>query len=366
MIVDIKNSPAKDKRYRVFLDNGKHYDFGQKDGHKYIDEGDVKKRTDYWQRHMANKKELNLVRNLVSSPALFSAMLLWGTSTNLKENINYLNHEMKVKKGKGVGSAAYNYLDSPTLTQRVLRTLDVFWNGRHKFLPSAQKALEEYGNLPITEMEVSRHPIDGVINAANVLSGNELDKIIKESPYDTLYHLGLFVKAGGHWIEIEKESTIVITPNKAKNPKAEILVIDPADIPQGLTMNIMLAKAQAHLKDNFFSYSSFNANCQDFVRGILWANDIKQPKYREFVMQDIQSIFDASSNPNLYRKISNIVTDAGHLGTTFIEGGKIITKEPTKKEMDMAFKRVAKNVKDEAMRNRGDIPKKQIEATIKR
>ena len=34
--------------------------------------------------------------------------------------------------------------------------------------------------------------------------------------------------------------------------------------------------------------------------------------------------------------------------------------------MDMALKRVAKNVKDEAMRNRGDIPKKQIEATIKR
>ena len=83
-------------------------------------------------------------------------------------------------------------------------------------------------------------------------------------------------------------------------------------------------------------------------------------------MQDIQSIFDASSNPNLYRKISNIVTDAGHLGTTFIEGGKISTKEPTKKEMDKALKRVAKNVKDEAMRNRGDIPKKQIEATIKR
>ena len=329
MIVDIKNSPAKNKRYRVFIDNGKHYDFGLKDGHTYIDEGDVKKRTEYWQRHMANKKELNLVRNLVPSPALFSAMLLWGTSTSLKENINYLNHEWKVKHGKGVGNATYNYLDSPTLTQRLLRTLKVFWLGRHNFLPSAQRALEQYGNLPITEMEISRHPIEGVIKVANTLTGNELDKLIKESPYDTLYHLGLFVKAGEDWIEVEKESTIKITPNKAKNPKAEILAVDAADIPQGLTMNIMLARAQAHLKDNFFSYSAFNANCQDFVRGILWANDIKQPKYREFVMQDIQSIFDASSNPNLYRKISNIVTDAGHLGETFIEGGKISQKKKT-------------------------------------
>jgi hypothetical protein len=330
MIIDIQNSPTKNKRYRVFIDNGKHYDFGQKDGHTFIDEGNVKKRTEYWQRHIANKKEFNLVRNLVPSPALFSAMLLWGTSTSLKENINYLNHEWKVKHGKGVvGNGAYNYLNGPTLTQRLLRTLKVFWLGRHNFLPSAQRALEQYGNLPITEMEISRHPIEGVIKVANTLTGNELDKIIKESPYDTLYHLGLFVKAGGDWIEVEKESTIKITPHKAKNPKAEILVIDPADIPQGLTMNIMLAKAQAHLKDNFFSYSSFNANCQDFVRGILWANDIKQPKYREFVMQDIQSIFDASSNPNLYRKISNIVTDAGHLGDTFMEGGKINKKKRT-------------------------------------
>ena len=47
-------------------------------------------------------------------------------------------------------------------------------------------------------------------------------------------------------------------------------------------------------------------------------------------MQDIQSIFDASSNPNLYRKISNIVTDAGHLGETFIEGGKINQKKASK------------------------------------
>jgi hypothetical protein len=157
MIIDIKNSPAKNKRYRVFLDTGKHYDFGLKDGHTYIDEGDVKKRTDYWQRHMANKKENNLVRNLVPSPALFSAMLLWGISTSLEENIKYLNHEWQVKKGKGIvgdtvkaiGTTAYNFFNAPTLTQRLLRTLNVFWNGRHKFLPSAQKALEEYGNLSI-------------------------------------------------------------------------------------------------------------------------------------------------------------------------------------------------------------------------
>jgi hypothetical protein len=49
-----------------------------------------------------------------------------------------------------------------------------------------------------------------------------------------------------------------------------------------------------------------------------------------------------------------------------MQRGKFIHNEPTKKEMDVALKRVAKNVKDIAMKNRGDIPKKKVEATIKR
>ena len=324
------------------MDTGKHYDFGLKDGHTFIDEGNIKKREEYWRRHLANKKEYTLITNLVPSPATFSAFLLWGQSKSLEENIKFLNHEWEKKHGKGImdtiksvgntiGNAAYNYLKSPTLTQRVLATLEVFMKGRHRFLPSAQKVLEQYGNLPITEMEISRHPIQGVINAANTLTGNELDRLIKESPYDTLYHLGLFVKCGGHWVEVEKESTVKITAHKDKNPHAEILVVNPADIPQGLTMNIMLAKTQAHLKDNFFNYSARNANCQDFVRGILFSNGIRSQEYDNFVRQDVQGIFNASSHPDLYRKITNTLTDLGHLGETFLEGGRIAKKNSSRR-----------------------------------
>ena len=327
MIVAIQNSPTKDKRYRVFMNTGKHFDFGLKDGHTYIDDGDVKKRTDYWRRHIANKKENDLIRNLIPSPALFSAMLLWGTSTSLKENIKQLNQHWqdkhKHKEGKGIGEIAYNYFTGPSLTKRLLATLKVFWNGRHNFLPSAQKALEQYGNLPITEIEISRHPIQGVINAVNALSGNELDRLINDSPYDTLYHLGLFVKCGGTWIEVEKESTVKITPNKDKNPYAEILRVDSSDIPEGLTLNILLAKTQANMKDRFFTYTAKQNNCQFFVMSILLANDIGKEKYREFILQDIQSIFDNSSNPELYRKGANTITDVGGLAETFLQGGAI-------------------------------------------
>jgi hypothetical protein len=57
MIVNIKSSPLKYKRYRVFMNNGKHYDFGLKGGQTYLDHKDKTKRLNYWKRHYANETE---------------------------------------------------------------------------------------------------------------------------------------------------------------------------------------------------------------------------------------------------------------------------------------------------------------------
>jgi hypothetical protein len=90
-IVGIQNSPKKDKRYRVVLDDGKFYDFGLLNGSTYIDHNDDKKRMAYIARHFANRLEKNLIENLIPSPALFSIFLLWGRYKTLEENIHYLN-----------------------------------------------------------------------------------------------------------------------------------------------------------------------------------------------------------------------------------------------------------------------------------
>ena len=40
-ILNISDSPLKTKRFRIYLDNNKHYDFGMKDKHEtYIDHRD--------------------------------------------------------------------------------------------------------------------------------------------------------------------------------------------------------------------------------------------------------------------------------------------------------------------------------------
>ena len=47
MIIKINNSPLKTKRYRLWMDNGKYYDFGYKYGSTYIDNHNKKLRSAY-------------------------------------------------------------------------------------------------------------------------------------------------------------------------------------------------------------------------------------------------------------------------------------------------------------------------------
>ena len=90
-ILKVEQSPMKNKRFRVFLDSGKHYDFGLDTGSTFIDYSDNKKRNAYIAEHFGNRVEKQLIENLVPSPALFSMFLLWGKYDSLEKNIDYLN-----------------------------------------------------------------------------------------------------------------------------------------------------------------------------------------------------------------------------------------------------------------------------------
>ena len=90
-ILNISDSPLKTKRFRVYLDNNKHYDFGFKTGQTYIDHKDKTKRRNYQLRHYNSKREQHFISELIPSPALFSYYILWGQSTSVKKNIQILN-----------------------------------------------------------------------------------------------------------------------------------------------------------------------------------------------------------------------------------------------------------------------------------
>ena len=95
-ITDLTDSPKETKRFRVFLDNDKHYDFGLRNSKNgtYIDHKDKIKRENYRKRHYNMKREQPYIKNLIPSPALFSYYLLWGDSTSIHKNIQALNKMM--------------------------------------------------------------------------------------------------------------------------------------------------------------------------------------------------------------------------------------------------------------------------------
>ena len=104
MIIDLRPSPLRTKRYRatISLHDGteRKIDFGLKDGVTYIDNMRTKQeRHNYLVRHLGNKTEKKLIENLVPSASLLSAMLLWGPSKSLEINVETLNKLFKQKYG---------------------------------------------------------------------------------------------------------------------------------------------------------------------------------------------------------------------------------------------------------------------------
>lgn len=100
-IIKLEKSPLKNKRFRVYLNTGHHYDFGFKSGNNvgstFIDHFDIDKRRNYYLRHLGNDKEKQLIMNLIPSASLFSLALLWGKYANINQNIDWLNSLFKLK-----------------------------------------------------------------------------------------------------------------------------------------------------------------------------------------------------------------------------------------------------------------------------
>lgn len=99
IITEIKESPKLHKRFRAKLSNGQEIDFGLDKGSTYIDNKDELKRRNYWARHFASRNERHLIYNLIPTPALLSAYILWGHSTDIRENIKELNKMLEAKYG---------------------------------------------------------------------------------------------------------------------------------------------------------------------------------------------------------------------------------------------------------------------------
>ncbi len=97
-IIEISDSPLINKKYRAIINDGSHYDFGQKGSKTYLDHQNKYLRDNYHKRHLANDKERYLIENNILSPALLSFYILWGGYTDINNGIKYVNNKLKLTK----------------------------------------------------------------------------------------------------------------------------------------------------------------------------------------------------------------------------------------------------------------------------
>jgi hypothetical protein len=97
-----------------------------------------------------------------------------------------------------------------------------------------------------------------------------------------------------------------------------------ANVPSNTTINTFIENCLKSMGDQkFYSYSSYQNNCQNFVINLLNSNFLLTNELNNFIKQSTESIFENS--PNL-RKLANNLTDIDNRTRT-ITGGKIKPKK---------------------------------------
>jgi len=177
---------------------------------------------------------------------------------------------------------------------------------------SVRNILNEMGADEIERIYIKRTPLSKVIQLAlNVLSFGDFNKRLRDLPYDKLYHLRMDIETvKGKRYTLEKNETINMTRRPTTSKDTDSILVNT--LKEGTTTNELLNKTKDFMgEDKFYSYSAKNNNCQDFIMGILNANNLTTRELKNFVKQDTTSLFT-----DTFRKITNTITDVGAAATT--------------------------------------------------
>jgi hypothetical protein len=88
---------------------------------------------------------------------------------------------------------------------------------------------------------------------------------------------------------------------------------------------------------DFFKYSAFSNNCQDFVIALLQSNGLLTPELREFILQPVEALIQAQ--PGYTSDVAQTLTNLGGIVGRVVEGYGTVPKSlapacPHQKSMD--------------------------------
>jgi hypothetical protein len=204
-----------------------------------------------------------------------------------------------------------NYL-ARTPTSKVISDL---YNDPKDLPRGFKQMLDKIGNEQITKIVIFRKPLQDVMYSLfNLFSLGEIGKRLSRSPYDDLFHLGLLINDRYILEKVQVANLMLNNGSYLKSEGVEFMQI--MNVPN-ITIRDFIMNVYNKVGKLFLLYDSQNNNCQIFVRNLLMHNNILNPQYNNFIMQDVQNIF--KNNPFLVGLMKKI-TDLGNRATYAIGG----------------------------------------------
>lgn len=220
-----------------------------------------------------------------------------------------------------LSQGSYDMLDEiggGNLVRRIQKITNVLIHGRNDYPPKVRDFLKHHGNEYISSMIIFRKPIKGIETFFNIISLGQFEKDLSKTPYDRLFHLGLFIN--NKYI-LEKNEVINLS-NSSLPHNSEKLNIPT--IPN-ITINELLENTKQVMGDKFYKYNAFHNNCQHFILSVLHSNGINNTTYDEFVKQDLSYII--KNQPAFRKKFINTLTNLGEKVNILTQGGQIKYKK---------------------------------------
>tara|TARA_R110002126_G_scaffold40843_4_gene119600 strand:+ start:1411 stop:2133 length:723 start_codon:yes stop_codon:yes gene_type:complete len=189
------------------------------------------------------------------------------------------------------------------------KTGDGIFGAKLAYSNKIKQILDKYGTKKIVKINIARSPIEQVIEKAlNVISLGKWNKLRKKYYYDTLFHLSLQITLEDNTIvSFEKIDIVDLTIEKKCDDKNTECKSVPFSN-NCLTLNMLVKDPLKSIpKEEYFKYSSFQYNCQDFVSKILDYFNLLTPSAKSFIYQDIQQIVEKL--PFYTKWGANLVTD---------------------------------------------------------
>lgn len=221
-------------------------------------------------------------------------------------------------------SASYKKRKGKGLKEVLTKVKQKLFFPANKLPGDSQKVFNRFRDRMVVGFTVGRKPIfSSIEKAANIITLGGWERAKKELAYDKMFHLFLIVHTRGGSIKVEKNERINITTS-ASTAGAETV-----EVPyEGkFTLELVLDKAKKAMGEHhFFQYNAFENNCQDFVLGILRANDSAPADVVSFVKQDAKALLQKL--PSFVSKLAQAGTDlAGKASEVMTGQGKKIKKK---------------------------------------